>query len=116
MAIRDEEMSAVTVTLSSAYAERMAQAIEQLTQAGLQVIDANDDLGVVEGTIPQRLLHGLERLPLVQYVRHLASWTADYADDDSRNQPGDGNGNGHAESRDWRPHNATYRRLGKQYP
>ena len=112
MAIRDEEMSAVTVTLSSAYAERMDEAIDQLTQAGLQITDANDDLGVVEGTIPLRLLHGLEHLPLVQYVRHMASWTADYPHDDPRNQPGDESG----EAREWQPHNATYRRLGKQYP
>ena len=112
MAIRDEEMSAVTVTLFNAYAERMDEAIDQLRQAGLQVTDSNDNLGVVEGTIPSRLLHGLEHLPLVQYVRHMASWTADYPDDDPRNQPGDESG----EARVWQPHNATYRRLGKQYP
>jgi hypothetical protein len=77
-------MSDVTVVLDKRWEHMLDQAVEVLKNAGVQVRDASDDNGVVEGVIETAKVHDLQKLDCVDYVRTTFSWIADYPPGDPR--------------------------------
>jgi hypothetical protein len=65
----ESEMLDIVVMLDVTSPTEMATAVEGLKQAGLQVVNVNNDEGVVEGTIPAEKYAALRKAPKVKYVR-----------------------------------------------
>ena len=80
----DAYMSDVTVVLDKRWENDLAGAVKILEAAGLAVRSADDDNGVVEGTIEHAKVHDLQKLDAVDYVRTTFSWIADYPAGDPR--------------------------------
>jgi hypothetical protein len=86
MSFIDAQMSDVTVVLDKRYESRLAEAIEMLKQAGLDVRTADDDRGLIEGVIEAQRAHDLQKLDAVDYVRITFTWVADYPVGDPRDK------------------------------
>jgi hypothetical protein len=107
---RDAEVCDVTVILKREYEDRMAEAVEQLKKAGMQVRNADDDNSVVEGSIDSCNIHALEQLDAVQYVRKVMTYNAEYPAGDPRDK-----NQGMGATPDDEPP-PTQRKMGKRYP
>lgn len=84
MIFNDAQMSDVTVVLDKRWESNLAGAVEELKKQGLEVRNADDGAGVVEGVIATSKVHGLQALECVDYVRTTFSWIADYPAGDPR--------------------------------
>ena len=82
----DAQMSDITVVLDKRWENRLAEAVEMLKQAGMDVRTADDDQGLVEGVIEASKAHDLQKLDAVDHVRVTFTWVADYPVGDPRNQ------------------------------
>lgn len=80
----DAQMSEITVVLDKRWEDRLADAVEILRQAGMDVRNACDDRGLVEGIIEAAKAHDLQKLDAVDYVRVSFTWVADYPAGDPR--------------------------------
>jgi hypothetical protein len=80
----DARISDVIVTIDDPWKDDLAGAVAMLTQCGLNVMNADDDNSVVEGTINVENLAALEKLECVEYVRVVFTYIADYPVDDPR--------------------------------
>ena len=88
MPFNDAQLSEVTIVLDKRWEDRLQDAVEQLRAAGVQVSSANDDNSVVEGVVATGLIHHLEKMECVDYVRTVFSWVADYPAGDPRDKDG----------------------------
>jgi len=82
----DALMADVTVVLDKRWEQMLADAVEVLKQAGLDVRTADDDRGLVEGVIESQKAHDLQKLECVDYVRVTFTWVADYPVGDPRDK------------------------------
>jgi hypothetical protein len=82
----DAEMAEVTVILDRRWEDDLPGAIKMLENAGLRVIEANDENSVVQGDVEACKLHDLERLDCVDYVRKVFTWSAEYPKGDPRDR------------------------------
>jgi hypothetical protein len=63
------EMADVQIILQADWQDRMAQAVELLKGAGVQIEDVNEEEGEVEGVVPSDKIAALRKLEPVAYVR-----------------------------------------------
>src|SRR5438445_4446984 len=84
----DAEMTEVTVILRKDYEERLQDAVQMLTTAGMSITSADDENSVVEGAVESCRLPQIEQLECVQYVRRVMTYTADYPVGDPRDKDG----------------------------
>jgi hypothetical protein len=84
MHFRDAQMSDITVVLDNRWESKLPEAVEVLKKEGMDIRDACDDRGVVEGVIETRKVHDLQKLECVDYVRTTFTWIADYPPGDPR--------------------------------
>ena len=80
----DALMADVTVVLDKRWEQMLAEAVEALKQAGLDVRTSDDDRGLVEGVIESQKAQELQKLECVDYVRVTFTWVADYPVGDPR--------------------------------
>ena len=110
MSHRDAEITEVTIILRKDFEERLQDAVQMLTTAGMMITQANDDNSVIEGAVESCRLLTIEHLECVQYVRKVMTYTADYPVGDPRDKDG-----ASGECPDLQPPPAP-RRYGKNYP
>jgi hypothetical protein len=84
MNFRDAQMSDITVVLDKRWEHQLDDAVEQLKREGMNVQDARDENGVVDGVIETRKVQDLQKLDCVDYVRTTFTWIADYPPGDPR--------------------------------
>jgi hypothetical protein len=84
----DAIISDILVVLDPAYEARLADALTMLKSAGMEIRSADDDNSVVEGTIEEALVHGLEKLECVDYVRKVFTYYANFPPGDPRDRDG----------------------------
>jgi len=84
----DMRISDVVVTLDKRWEDNLADAVNCLKKAGLEVREAYDDNSVVEGTIECGMVHDLEKLDCVDYVRTVFTYDADFPAGDPRDRNG----------------------------
>jgi hypothetical protein len=84
MNFHDAQMSDITVVLDKRWEDKLADAVEQLKKHGVEIREASDDNGVVDGVIETAKVHELQKLDCVDYVRTTFSWIADYPPGDPR--------------------------------
>lgn len=84
----DAIISDIVVVLDKAYEERLADAVAILKATGMEVRSADDDNSVVEGTIETDLVHALEKLECVDYVRKVFTYYANFPPGDPRDRDG----------------------------
>jgi hypothetical protein len=82
----DAEITEVVIVLTTAYENRMAEAVETLKAAGMEVDSTDDDNDVVNGEIETSKLDALRKLDCVNYIRTVMTYIADYPPGDSRNK------------------------------
>jgi beta-lactam-binding protein with PASTA domain len=87
MSKAEEEHSDVVVVLVDQPGMTMADAIEQLKSAGLEVSDTDGDNDVVEGTILTAKIGAIKKLTFVKYVRDVFDYYSEK--DDEEAQSGD---------------------------
>lgn len=85
----DATIADIVVCLTSAYADRLDDAVAQLKAVGMEVCSADDDNSVVEGTINADQLGALRELDCVSYVRNVFTYIADYPPGDPRDLDGE---------------------------
>jgi hypothetical protein len=91
MGHRDAELSDVVVVLKDEHGMAFADAVASLRSFGLSVSDVVEDEGVIEGTIQSEKVKSLETLVIVECVRCVFSYTANYPPGDPRNLDPDDN-------------------------
>lgn len=74
---QEAEMIDVDVVLQADYNGRNAEAYDELQAQGLEIVDKDDDDGVVEGTLPADRLGELKKLSCVAYVRHVFTYLSE---------------------------------------
>lgn len=84
----DALMSEVVVVLDKRYEDKLKECLATLKEMGLEVLNADDDNNVVEGTINAYKVHELEKLDCVDYVRKVFTWEANYPPGDPRDVDG----------------------------
>jgi ABC-type phosphonate transport system ATPase subunit len=84
----DAEITEIVVVLATHYGNRMAEAVEKLKAAEMEIDRADDDNDIVEGTIESDKLDGLRKLDCVNYIRTVMTYIADYPPGDPRNKDG----------------------------
>jgi len=80
----DAFVTEVVVVLDKAYEDRLKDALDQLKALGLEVISADDDNSVIEGTIDASKVGAMEKLECVDYVRKVFTYAANYPPGDPR--------------------------------
>ena len=85
---RDAVLSDITVVIRAEFVGSFKDVIEQLNILGVGISNVNEEVGVVEGTMDQTKVHGLNHLPFVQAVRTTFSYVADYPVGDPRDLDG----------------------------
>ncbi len=78
----DAEMSAVTLILYAAFAEKMPESLVALQAAGLRVTRVDNNNGVVEGDVAAARLADLKKCPAVESLRVRFNWIAEYPSQD----------------------------------
>ena len=86
MSFCDAQMSDVAVILDKRWESRLADATEQLKHQGMSISSADDDKGVVEGTVESQKIPEIQKLDCVDYVRVIFTWVADYPVGDPRDK------------------------------
>jgi hypothetical protein len=84
----DAEITEVVVVLSTHYENRMAEAVEILKAAGMEIDSADDDNDVINGEIESCKLDDLRKIECVNYIRTVMTYIADYPPGDPRNKDG----------------------------
>ena len=84
----DAMMAEVVVVLDKRYEDKLKECVVSMQGLGLEVINADDDNNVVEGTINAFRVHELEKLDCVDYVRKVLTWEANYPPGDPRDVDG----------------------------
>ena len=84
----DAFMSEVVVVLDKRYEDKLKECLVTMQGLGLEVINADDENNVVEGTINACKVHELEKLDCVDYVRKVLTWEANYPPGDPRDVDG----------------------------
>ena len=84
----DANISDIVVVLDPRWENDLPAAVEILKKAGMEVRNADDDNSVIEGAIDSSLLHGLEKLDCVDYVRRVFSYDANFPPGDPRDRDG----------------------------
>ncbi len=84
----DANISEIVVVLDKRWEEKLAEAVEILKSAGMEVCNADDDLSVVDGQIETYKVHALEKLDCVDYVRKVFSYDANFPPGDPRDRDG----------------------------
>jgi|HubBroStandDraft_1064217.scaffolds.fasta_scaffold518731_2 hypothetical protein len=82
------EITEVVIVLNNAYENRMAEAVEKLKAAGMEVDSTDEENDVVNGTIESYKLDALRKLDCVNYIRTVMTYIADYPPGDPRNKDG----------------------------
>jgi hypothetical protein len=85
---RDQSISEVTIVIRPAFAARMSDVMEQLNEAGVGIINVNEDVGAVEGSCESNRVCVIERMEFVEAVRTTFSYIADYPPGDPRDADG----------------------------
>lgn len=84
----DAEITEVVVVLSTHYENRMAEAVEILKAAGMEIDSTDDDNDVINGEIESCKLDLLRKIECVNYIRTVMTYIADYPPGDPRNKDG----------------------------
>lgn len=84
----DARISDVMVTLDKKYHGKFNDVLAQLKKTGLDITSADNDNGVVEGTIDVVRVRDLEKLDSVDYVRTVFTYDADFPPGDPRDRDG----------------------------
>ena len=87
---RDAEISDIVVIVDKRWENDLANAVECLKQAGMEVRNADDDNSVVEGAIDAAKVPELQKLDCVDYVRKVFSYIADFPSGDPRDKDAPG--------------------------
>jgi hypothetical protein len=82
----DAEITEVVIVLTTAYENRMADAVETLKAAGMDIDCTDDENDVVNGEIETCKLDALRKLDCVNYIRTVMTYIADYPPGDLRNK------------------------------
>lgn len=85
---RDAEMAEVVVVLDTSCEGKVPQTLQQLQQAGLEVVTSDEENLTVEGTIDASKLPALKQVQSVQHVRVSMSYIADFPPGDPRDDDG----------------------------
>ena len=83
---RDAEVTEVVIVINEAYAERLNEAVTKLVAVGLEVFSTDEDEGVVNGSIESYKLPDLQKVEVVNYVRSVQTYIADYPVGDARDR------------------------------
>lgn len=84
----DIQISEIIVTLDAQWENKLDEAVAQLKKAGMEIVSADDDNSVLEGTIDACLVHDLQKLACVKYVRTVFTYSADFPAGDPRDRNG----------------------------
>ena len=84
----DAEITEVVIVLTAPYENRMAEAVEKLKAAGMEIDRTDDDNDIVEGTIESWKIDALRKVDCVNYVRTVMTYIADYPPGDPRDKDG----------------------------
>jgi len=84
----DAEITEIVIVLSAPYENRMAEAVEKLKAAEMEIDRTDDENDIVEGTIESCKLDALRNLECVNYIRTVMTYIADYPPGDPRNKDG----------------------------
>jgi hypothetical protein len=84
----DATYAEIVVILDKAYEERLNDAVEMLKAAGMTVESADDDDSVVCGQVEITMLHAVEHLECVDYVRKVFTYDANFPPGDPRDRDG----------------------------
>jgi len=85
----DAEIADVVLVLDCQGQEAVDEAMGRLKALGLEVVDANPEEGVIEGSIDAAKVHELKGVPGVSYVRSVFTYTADFPKGDPRDKDDD---------------------------
>ena len=85
---RDQSVSEVTIVIKPAFAERMTDVVEQLNEAGVGIVNINEDVGAIEGSCESNRVCVIQRMEFVEAVRTTFSYIADYPPGDPRDCDG----------------------------
>jgi hypothetical protein len=82
----DAIISEITVILDARYSDdaKTDQAVQSLKDHGMTVDSVNYESSIIEGSIEQARVHGLQHLDCVDYVRTTFTYYADYPAGDPR--------------------------------
>jgi FlaA1/EpsC-like NDP-sugar epimerase len=81
----EAEITEVVIVLTAAYENRMAEAVEKLKAAGMEIDSTDDDNDVVNGEIESAKLDALRKVDCVNYIRTVMTYIAEYPPGDPRN-------------------------------
>ncbi len=84
----DAYIAEIIVVINEAYEERLPEAVAMLKNAGMNVVDVDNDNAVVKGDIDVTKLPDLRKLPAVGYVRQVFRYEAEYPPGDPRDVDG----------------------------
>lgn len=84
----DARISEVVITLDKAWEDKLADAVDTLKKAGVEIFEADDDNSVVQGSIDMTKVRALEALDCVDYVRTVFTYEAEYPPGDPRDTNG----------------------------
>lgn len=85
---RDQYVSDVTIIIKSDWTSRMDEVIEQLNEAGVGIVNINQDVGAIEGSCESNRVHFVQQMEFVEAARTTFSYIADYPPGDPRDQDG----------------------------
>jgi hypothetical protein len=84
----DADIAEVIIVLADQGQQAVNGAVSKLKEFGLEIVDVNVDEGVVEGSCDANKVHDLKKIPGINYVRSVFTYTADYPPGDPRDQDG----------------------------
>ena len=84
----DADIADVIIVLADQGQQAVDGAVNHLKEFGLEVVDVNVDEGVIEGSCDANKVGELKKVPGVNYVRSVFTYTADYPPGDPRDQDG----------------------------
>lgn len=87
---RDAEVAEVVVVLDQSCDRDIPGTLLRLKDAGLEVVETDEERLTIEGTIDAAKIAALQKLECVKYVRISMTYIADYPPGDPRDQDRDG--------------------------